>query len=184
MQRTTACREQPENICYPGRSLGADLGYGQARKKTQIQQIIFTHGYRNTQKNWLTQQITFFGIQNFPRRSRYSSAVFLDYLERKGFVITKGISRLQTAFVAEWGTGKPILGFLAEYDALPGLGQEPVCTYQPLKTPGHGCGHNLLGTACAGAACALKGRMEKRSFPEQSGYMAVRQKKSSSERSR
>ena len=90
-----------------------------------------------------------------------SSACLSDYLEEKGFRITKGIAGLQTAFVAEWGTGKPILGFLAEYDALPGLGQEPVCTYQPLKTPGHGCGHNLLGTACAGAACALKERMEK-----------------------
>lgn len=54
-----------------------------------------------------------------------SSACLSDYLEEKGFRITKGIAGLQTAFVAEWGTGKPILGFLAEYDALPGLGQEP-----------------------------------------------------------
>ena len=94
-----------------------------------------------------------------------SSAVLTDYLEKKGFQVTKGIAGLDTAFVAEWGTGKPILGFLAEYDALPGLGQKPVCTYQPLKTPGHGCGHNLLGTACAGAACALKEAMETSDLP-------------------
>ena len=139
---------------------GSGLGYGQARKKTQIQQIIFTHGYRNTQKNWLTQQITFFGIRNFPKKKSYLQPVFLT-IWKKRISYHKRNRRLQTAFVAEWGTGKPILGFLAEYDALPGLGQEPVCTYQPLKTPGHGCGHNLLGTACAGAACALKERMEK-----------------------
>ena len=93
-----------------------------------------------------------------------SSAHLASYLEANGFHITKGIADLPTAFVAEWGKGKPILGFLAEYDALPGLGQEPVCTYQPLQTPGHGCGHNLLGTACAGAACALKERMEAEHF--------------------
>lgn len=94
-----------------------------------------------------------------------SSACLSDYLEEKGFRITKGIAGLQTAFAAEWGSGQPILGFLAEYDALPGLGQKPVCTYQPLKTPGHGCGHNLLGTACAGAACALKEAMETSDLP-------------------
>ena len=93
-----------------------------------------------------------------------SSAHLASYLEANGFRITKGIADLPTAFAAEWGSGKPILGFLAEYDALPGLGQEPVCTHQPLRTPGHGCGHNLLGTACAGAACALKERMEAEHF--------------------
>lgn len=94
-----------------------------------------------------------------------SSACLAEYLEKKGFQVTKGIAGLDTAFVAEWGTGKPILGFLAEYDALPGLGQEQVCTCQPLGTPGHGCGHNLLGTACAGAACALKEAMETSDLP-------------------
>ena len=52
-----------------------------------------------------------------------------------------------------------MVGFLAEYDALPGLGQNVCSEYSPTGGPGHGCGHNLLGTACAGAACALKDRM-------------------------
>jgi len=65
---------------------------------------------------------------------------------------------MNTAFIAEWGQGKPILGFIGEYDALPGLPQK----VQPIKepvgdgAPGHGCGHNLLGTGAVAGACAVK----------------------------
>lgn len=89
-----------------------------------------------------------------------SSRCLAEFLEKNGFGITWGISGFETAFLAEWGSGLPILGFLAEYDALPGLGQELCSTKKPTGGPGHGCGHNLLGTACAGAACALKAWME------------------------
>lgn len=103
-------------------------------------------------------------IFHHPELSReevYSSKCLADFLEKQGFEIKWNIAGFQTAFIAQWGSGKPIVGFLAEYDALPGLGQEPDCEYKPTHTPGHGCGHNLLGTACAGAACALKAQMEK-----------------------
>lgn len=89
-----------------------------------------------------------------------SSRCLADFLEKNGFSITWGISGFETAFLAEWGSGKPVLGFLAEYDALPGLGQELCCEETPTGGPGHGCGHNLLGTACAAAACSLKAWME------------------------
>lgn len=89
-----------------------------------------------------------------------SSARLAEFLESEGFTVSWNLAGFETAFVAEWGSGKPVIGFLAEYDALPGLGQEPECTCAPTGGPGHGCGHNLLGTACAGAACALKDRME------------------------
>lgn len=91
---------------------------------------------------------------------RQSSRCLAEFLERSGFSVTWGISGFETGFVAEWGSGKPVLGFLAEYDALPGLGQELCCEQKPTGGPGHGCGHNLLGTACAGAACTLKNWME------------------------
>lgn len=91
----------------------------------------------------------------------YSSRRLADFLEKEGFSIHWNIAGFETAFIAQWGSGKPILGFLAEYDALPGLGQEPVCEYRSDGGPGHGCGHNLLGTACAAAACALKAQMER-----------------------
>ena len=89
-----------------------------------------------------------------------SSAGLAEFLESEGFAVSWNLAGFETAFVAEWGGGKPVIGFLAEYDALPGLGQKPECTCAPTGGPGHGCGHNLLGTACAGAACALKDRME------------------------
>lgn len=89
-----------------------------------------------------------------------SSRCLAEFLSKQGFSIKWGISGFETAFVAEWGEGKPIIGFLAEYDALPGLGQALCPEQKPITGPGHGCGHNLLGTACAGAAGALKAWME------------------------
>lgn len=89
-----------------------------------------------------------------------SSRALAAFLESEGFAVRWKLTGFETAFLAEWGQGEPIIGFLAEYDALPGMGQE-VCSEKRLTGgPGHGCGHNLLGTACAGAACELKDRME------------------------
>ena len=102
-------------------------------------------------------------IFRHPELSLYeteSSAKLAEFLESEGFAVRWDLAGFETAFVAEWGSGKPVIGFLAEYDALPGLGQEPECACAPTGGPGHGCGHNLLGTACAGAACMLKERLE------------------------
>lgn len=81
-------------------------------------------------------------------------------LREEGFTITStGTAGVPTAFIAEWGTGRPILGVLVEYDALPGLGNAPVALREPRKDQvesGHGCGHNLLGAAAVGTAIALK----------------------------
>ncbi len=79
-------------------------------------------------------------------------------LERDGFTITRNVGGLPTAFMAEWGNGTPVIGFLGEYDALPGLSQQSQATQKPAvaEGPGHGCGHNLLGTAALAAAMALK----------------------------
>ncbi|SRR6266851_3645742 len=89
-----------------------------------------------------------------------SARLIMDMLREEGFTITsKGTARVPTAFIAEWGTDRPILGVLVEYDALPGLGNEAVPHQEPRKdhvTSGHGCGHNLLGSAAIGAAIALK----------------------------
>ena len=70
---------------------------------------------------------------------------------------------MKTAFVASYGTGDPVIGFLGEYDALSGLGQKPnALKCEPDgKENGHGCGHNLLGTGAFAAACAMKNYLEK-----------------------
>ena len=83
-----------------------------------------------------------------------------DDLAADGFTITGNIGGLPTAFMASYthGTGGPVIGFLGEYDALPGLSQEQVDVQQPIVQdgPGHGCGHNMLGTAALAAASVLK----------------------------
>ncbi|HWQ74128.1 MAG TPA: amidohydrolase, partial [Syntrophomonas sp.] len=91
-----------------------------------------------------------------------ASAIQKRYLKEHGFKIVR-IPNNETAFIAEFGQGKPVLGILGEYDALPGLSQKVSSVKEPLDDSnlGHGCGHNLLGTAGVGAVVALKNVMEK-----------------------
>src|SRR5690606_16010956 len=80
-------------------------------------------------------------------------------LEREGFRITRNVGGMATAFVAEAGEGGPVVGILGEFDALPDLSQQSGVTAHRPETggaPGHGCGHNLLGSGSALAAAALK----------------------------
>ncbi len=90
-------------------------------------------------------------------------------LRADGFTITGNIGDLPTAFMAEWssGPGGPIIGFLGEYDALPNLSQEREATQHPLVPdgPGHGCGHNLLGTAALAAASVVKAWLQATGTP-------------------
>lgn len=93
----------------------------------------------------------------------YGSKRIADELQKEGFSVKMNVAEMPTAFVASWGTGKPVIGILGEYDALPGLSQKVSAKQEPIKEgdPGHGCGHNLLGTASLGAALAVKEVMEK-----------------------
>jgi aminobenzoyl-glutamate utilization protein B len=90
-----------------------------------------------------------------------SANALADYIEKQGFTVERGVAGLPTAFVASYGEGRPIIGVLGEYDALPGLSQkaQPVKEALEAGAPGHGCGHNLLGTAALGAALAVKDLM-------------------------
>ncbi|QLE83714.1 amidohydrolase [Shewanella sp. Scap07] len=94
-----------------------------------------------------------------------SSALESAVLAKHGFDITeRAVAGLDTSWVATWGTGKPVVGYLVEFDALPGLGNDTVPTQTPApsgNTNGHGCGHNLIGSSSIGAAIALKNLMEK-----------------------
>jgi amidohydrolase len=71
-----------------------------------------------------------------------SSALLVDFLGKHGFKVEKGVCKLPTAFAGRYGSGRPVVAFLAEYDALPGLG--------------HACGHNLIAAASVAAAVACK----------------------------
>ena len=84
-------------------------------------------------------------------------------LEKEGFSVKRGLAGMSTAFLGVWGSGSPVIGIMGEYDALPGLSQESGCTERkPVVEggPGHGCGHNLLGTAGVAAVVAMKEYME------------------------
>lgn len=91
-----------------------------------------------------------------------SSKILSDYAEKQGFTVERGVAQMPTAFVATYGSGKPVISVLGEFDALPGLSQNSVPTKSPIKegNPGHGCGHNLFGAGSLGAAIAIKELIE------------------------
>lgn len=97
----------------------------------------------------------------------FASKLLATELAEAGFSIKHGVGQMPTAFVASWGEGKPIIGILGEYDALPGLSQKLTAVKDPVQSggPGHGCGHNLFGTASMGAAIALKEAMQAHNIP-------------------
>ena len=86
-----------------------------------------------------------------------SSELFIRHLKRNGFKIERGVAGMPTAFVASFGSGKPVMAVLAEYDALPGLSQDTTPHNSPMVEGGYGhaCGHNLIGTAALSAAVAV-----------------------------
>ncbi|RMF85210.1 MAG: amidohydrolase [Nitrospinota bacterium] len=87
-----------------------------------------------------------------------SAKLLVEKLRAAGFTVEEGIADMPTAFVATWGTGKPVIGIMAEYDALPQCGP-------PVGENGHGCGHNLFGTASTYAAIATKMLLEQEKLP-------------------
>ncbi len=92
-----------------------------------------------------------------------SAQLQADFMRNDGWEIEMGVADMPTAFVATWGEGKPVIGYLGEYDALPGLSQKATPYKEPVKegAPGHGCAHNLLGVSLMAAAIASKAVMEK-----------------------
>ena len=96
-------------------------------------------------------------------REEASARILADFLEGEGFTVERGVADMPTAFVASFGSGHPIIGILAEYDALPGIGNAAVPRKEPREDgylDGQGCGHNLFGAGSVAAAVALKRTME------------------------
>jgi len=91
-------------------------------------------------------------------REKRSAKTMADYAGQQGFKVERGVAQMPTAFIASYGEGKPVIAILGEYDALPGISQKATPVKEPLApgAAGHGCGHNLLGSASMGAAVAIK----------------------------
>lgn len=144
-------------LLYPGCTLvwSAEPGRGEATALQLIDGLKKTYS-EISQYLWDNPELSLDEIK--------SSAKLINYLERYGFRVEKGVGGMETAFVATWGSGKPVIGFLAEYDALPNLSQEAgKIQQQPIiqGAPGHGCGHHLFGATSCTAAIATAEAMKR-----------------------
>ncbi len=92
-----------------------------------------------------------------------STAILQNKLKEAGFKVESGLAGMPTSFVGSWGSGKPVIGLLAEFDALPGMSQAavPYKEARPEVNAGHACGHHLFGAGSVAAAIAIKEWLEK-----------------------
>lgn len=135
-----------------------------AQKKTKIsstkQSVIQSVDKHKTQLTGLSDQIWAYAEVAFQETK--SSKALADFAENQGFKVERGVAEIPTAFVASFGSGKPVIGILGEFDALPGISQKA----QPTKAAyeeggaGHGCGHNLFGVGSLAAAISIKELIE------------------------
>ncbi len=133
----------------PWVALGADT----SAAHSEVIRLVETHAA--TYKD-VSRRVWEFAEMGYQEKK--SSALLQETLAAAGFDVKAGVAEIPTAFVASWGQGKPVIGILGEFDSLPGLSQDAVPERKPLVAgaPGHGCGHNLLGTGAALAAVSIK----------------------------
>src|SRR5258707_1242013 len=132
--------------------LQAPFVFGQKSKLEALKSIDSKNDFYTgiEQKIWGFAEVGFQETQ--------SSALLQQTLKDSGFQVEAGVAGMPTAFIATYGSGKPVIGILGEYDALPGVAQEAVPELKPIdgQTACHACGHHLFGTASAAAAIAVK----------------------------
>lgn len=113
------------------------------------------------QKKMITMSDQIWALAEMAFEETKSSKILADYAEANGFKVERGVAGMPTGFVATYGSGKPVIGVLGEFDALPGISQKATSDKQVLKkgAGGHGCGHNLFGVGSLAAAIAIKDLM-------------------------
>ncbi|MDF5690050.1 amidohydrolase [Aquirufa aurantiipilula] len=127
----------------------------EADKKKVIQRL----QQKESQYGQMANQIWRFAEVGY--KEKQSSLLLQETLRKAGFTIESGVAEIPTAFVATFGQGKPVIGIMGEYDALPGMSQDSIPTKRSLGHPaGHACGHHLFGTGSAAAAIAVKEWMQ------------------------
>ena len=117
------------------------------------------------QKENLIKEVagSIWGFAELSLQEERSAALYCDVLEQQGFRVERGLCGISTAFSASFGSGRPVIGLLAEYDALAGLSQKAGMSEKEELIPGgcgHGCGHNLLGAGAMAAALGVKAWLE------------------------
>ncbi|HUM13637.1 MAG TPA: amidohydrolase [Myxococcaceae bacterium] len=117
---------------------------------------------------WTTLARKIWDASETALQEKKSAQALVEVLQKEGFKVTWGVGGEPTAFMATAGAGTPTIALLAEYDALPGLSQKPGATTKSAVVEngaGHGCGHNLLGTAATAAAIAANRERQARKLP-------------------
>lgn len=152
--RVEVAQAQPAPAAAPAASAPPPSAAMAARAVNEAREAIL----RISREVWASAELSLAEVK--------SSQIHIREIEAAGFKVTsRGTAGVPTAFLAEWsqGSGGPVIGYLPEYDALPGLGNAA----EPRQVPGptgaevgHGCGHNMLGAGCTGGAIALKRMME------------------------
>ncbi len=130
---------------------------------------------KETAINWIEQSKdkiieisdSLWGFAELGLLEHKSAQLMIETLETHGFTITHPVGGLPTAFIAEYGEGKPVIGIMGEYDALPGLNQtrSPRKEASKVGAPGHGCGHNIHGTSGLAGVIAIRYAMEAHDLP-------------------
>ena len=147
--------------CLPGVALAALFSAGasgqQSAAHRQIKELVDRHSVK-----YVETSKAIWGFAEVGYREEKSSSLLQRGLKEAGFRVEAGVADEPTAFVATYGQGRPVIGIMGEFDALPGLSQAVKPDRGPVveSAPGHGCGHNLLGAGAALAAVALKEYME------------------------
>ena len=135
---------------------GAPAPAGQAAGAAANTKVLASIDSRFQEYDGLQKQIWGFAEVGYVEEK--SSALLQSQLKAAGFTVQAGVADEPTAFVASYGSGKPVIGILAEYDALPGLSQQAIPEKKAVVegAPGHGCGHHLFGVASVATGIAVK----------------------------
>ncbi len=142
--------------------IGAIINVAAQSKKPNPKKDAVIKSVQNHEKELIKLSDEVWSYAETALKETKSSKVLADYAESQGFKVKRGVANMPTAFIAEYGSGKPIIGIMGEFDALPGISQKAQPTKEALVTGagGHGCGHNLFGSGSLGAAVAIKELIE------------------------
>lgn len=127
-------------------------------KKLPPNKVAVINSVNKHQQELIRMSDAIWGHAEIAFQETESARLLADYAEAQGFVVQRGVAGIPTAFTATYGSGKPIIGIMGEYDALPGLSQKAQPSKEALQdgAAGHGCGHNMFGPGSLGAAIAIK----------------------------
>ncbi len=140
---------------------------GKAQKKPSGNELLKAQSIASIQSGYELYKKTALDIWEYAElgyKEEKSTALLQKLLSDNGFEVKAGVAGMPTAFIASYGSGKPVIGILAEFDALPGLAQEAVPDKKAIanKNAGHGCGHHLFGVGSAAAGIEIKKLLEQK----------------------